>query len=114
MRNENYLKLRLVKEYFVDPAAVNDPQAFDFDYVVYNGNKQGAVDNDAKKVLFCVNIEQPAKEIKVKRSSQRFSEIFRSLKRSQKGLLIRCFLNYRIAWSIVSHGQRFFRIFLIK
>jgi len=65
MKHENYLKLRLVKEYFVDPETVKDPQAFDFDYVVYNGNKQSVPDNDANRILFCVNIEQPAKEIKV-------------------------------------------------
>lgn len=63
-RNENYLKLRLVKEYFADPQAVNDPQMFDFDFMMYS-SKQTSSTVNAQKVLFCVTIENPAKEIKV-------------------------------------------------
>jgi len=53
----------------VDPQAVNDPQLFDFDFMLYNNSKQHAPDPNQNKVLFNVNIEQPSKEIRVLSSS---------------------------------------------
>ena len=49
----------------MDPHSINDPQVFDFDFMMYNTSKQMMADEEAKKILFCVNIENPNNDIKV-------------------------------------------------